>query len=101
MPPALKRMKWWDIVTDNSSAYISPSPLLMASIRGATLSEVLKAVTLLKTRVGAKRMWLAEAATINRREVLSAIEKMVLELPEADDDLRFFDGKGIRDVKVQ
>ena len=74
-----------------------PSPALVTAVMGAPKREVLGAVAKLRTRTGAKRLAIAEMATHNRQEVLSAIARKTLTLPDAPEE-RFFDGTRMREA---
>ncbi len=85
-----------DQLRDAEGSAADPSPVLITALLGAPKREVIGAVAKLRTREGAKRLAIAEMATHNRQDVLSAIAKKTLTLPDAPEE-RFFDGTRMRE----
>lgn len=89
-------------IIDTVGAHISPSPRLLLAVKLSSVTKLLEVVKILRTRKAAKRLWLAEAATRNRTEVLEAIQTRSLGLPEVREaGLRFFDGRRMRSSLTQ
>ena len=86
-----------DHLRDAEGRAADPSPTLITALLVAPKREVLGAVAKLRTREGAKRLAIAEMSTENRQEILSAIARKTLTLPDAPEE-RFFDGTRMREA---
>lgn len=78
---------------------ISPSPLLVQTVRDCSLPAILWGIEMTTTRVGCRAIAIAEAAGLHRIEVIQAAMNQALTLPEAP--VEIFDGSVVRaQIKV-